>query len=106
MKTPRPSRRPAAPKATVSAPVQRPVQFDVHLGGAREVYLVGIFNDWSPTALPMIDRGNGRWEKEILLDPGVYEYLLVVDGCWIPDPNPTETVPNPYGGVNAVVRVA
>ena len=93
----------AVPEA---AGVTRRVLFDVHLGGAREVYLAGTFNDWHPTTLPMVDMGLGRWEKEILVPPGVYEYLFVADGRWIPDPECPVTVPNPHGGVNCVRRVS
>lgn len=93
----------AVPEA---ADAPRRVLFDVHLGGAREVYLAGTFNDWHPTTLPMVDMGLGRWEKEILIPPGVHEYLFVADGRWIPDPNCAVTVPNPYGGVNSVRRVS
>jgi 1,4-alpha-glucan branching enzyme len=93
-----------APEALVATPVR--VLFDVHVGGAREVYLVGTFNDWHPTTLPMVDRGLGRWEKEILLPPGTHQYLLVADGRWIPDPGAEETVPNPYGGVNCIRKVS
>ncbi len=103
-----PSDKPSAvadPTPAPAAPKTRAVLFDVHVGGAREVYLVGSFNDWHPTTLPMIDRGLGRWEKEILLAPGSYEYLLVADGCWVPDPTAEETIENPFGGVNCVRKV-
>ena len=30
---------------------------------------------------------------------------LVVDGKWTPDPRVTQTVPNPFGGVNSVFKV-
>ena len=50
--------------------------------------------------------GNGRWFKETALAPGAYEYCLVVDGQWVTDPRATETVPNPFGGRNSVLRVA
>lgn len=83
----------------------RRVLFDVHLGGAREVYLAGSFNDWHPTTLPMVDMGTGRWEKEIVIPPGVYEYLLIADGRWLVDPECVETCPNPFGSVNCVRRV-
>jgi|GEM_PF-3190125 len=91
----------------VPAPAEttRTVLFDVHLGGAREVYLAGTFNDWHPTTLPMVDMGLGRWEKEILVPPGTYEYLLIADGRWLPDPECNDTTPNPFGGVNCVRRV-
>jgi len=28
----------------------------------------------------------GNWWKETSLAPGTYEYCLVVDGPWLPDP--------------------
>ena len=37
---------------------------------------------------------------------GTYEYCLVVDGQWRPDPLAKETVPNPFGGRNSVLKVA
>jgi len=39
------------------------------------------------------------------LVPGTYEYCLVVDGQWMPDPLARETVPNPFGGVNSILKV-
>jgi len=91
--------------STLGNPATRRVLFDLHLGGAREVYLAGSFNDWHPTTLPMVDMGTGRWEKEIVIPPGVYEYLLVADGRWLPDPECVETCPNPFGSVNCLRRV-
>ena len=40
------------------------------------------------------------------MPPGTYEYCLVVDGQWMPDPLARETVPNPFGGRNSVLKVA
>ena len=40
------------------------------------------------------------------LTPGTYEYCLVVDGHWMPDPLARESVPNPFGGRNSVLNVA
>ena len=50
--------------------------------------------------------GNGHWLKETTLAPGTYEYCLVVDGQWMPDPLARETVPNPFGGRNSILKVA
>jgi hypothetical protein len=36
---------------------------------------------------------------------GIYEYCLVVDGSWIPDPLALEHVPNPFGGKNSILEV-
>lgn len=74
---------------------------------AESVCIAGTFNDWRPEVTPMIHLGASRWVKDLALPPGDYEYCLVLDGSkWVPDPQASETVPNPFGGLNAVLRVA
>ncbi len=53
----------------------------------------------------MIALGQGRWAKDLALPPGDYEYCLVVDGQWTPDPLAAKAVPNPFGGVNSIRNV-
>ncbi len=72
---------------------------------ATEVCVAGSFNEWHPSATPMIRLDAGKWVKELDLPPGRYEYRFVVDGQWVDDPAARETVPNPHGGVNAVLEV-
>ncbi len=72
---------------------------------ANAVAIAGTFNDWRPEATAMIPLGDGRWRKELVLPPGTYEYLFVVDGQWIPDPLAERTAPNPFGGANSVISV-
>jgi 1,4-alpha-glucan branching enzyme len=97
-----PKRKPdAAPPATT----HMTVHLEFHAPGAKDVCLAGSFNDWHPTASPMVDLGNGRWAKEIVLPPGRYEYRFVVDGQWQPDPNAKESVTNPFGSTNSVLTV-
>lgn len=72
---------------------------------ANEVCIAGSFNDWHPKATPMILLGDGKWAKELALPPGRYEYRLVVDGQWVDNPAAKESVPNPFGGLNAVLAV-
>lgn len=72
---------------------------------AQQVSLAGTFNDWRPNATPMLAMGDGRWVKELILPPGRYEYLLVVDGEWKCDPATAQQVPNPYGTTNSVLEV-
>ena len=81
------------------------VHFEAQCLEARSVFLAGTFNDWQATTIPMIALGQGRWAKDLMLPAGDYEYRLVVDGQWRPDPQATETNPNPFGGVNSVRRV-
>jgi 1,4-alpha-glucan branching enzyme len=78
------------------------VRFEITEPDAREIFLTGSFNDWHPTAIPMLNLGGGCWVKDLALPPGRYEYLFVVDNLWRPDPAATESVPNPYSGVNSV----
>ena len=72
---------------------------------ATAVGIAGTFNDWRPEATPMVDMGQGRWLKELVLPAGTYEYLFVADGQWLADPLAQATAPNPFGGVNSVVTV-
>lgn len=72
---------------------------------AAAVSIAGTFNDWRPEATFMVAVGDGRWLKELVLPVGRYEYLLVADGEWIPDPQAKETAPNPFGGTNSVFHV-
>lgn len=73
---------------------------------ARVVCIAGTFNDWKPERKPMHAMGDSYWVGQTILSPGTYEYCLVVDGQWIPDPLARETVANPYGGRNSVLKVA
>lgn len=83
----------------------RPVHLEFMHPTATKVCIAGAFNDWRPEATPMVLLGQGRWVKELVLPPGVYEYRLVVDGEWMPDPRVSETAPNPFGGMNSVLKV-
>jgi 1,4-alpha-glucan branching enzyme len=90
-----------------SAPA-RPVDvvFAIEKPEAKEVYLCGDFNQWSPVNARMFLRsGNHRWEKRLTLPPGRYEYKFLVDGEWMHDATARETAPNVHGSLNSVVHV-
>ena len=84
----------------------QPVRFEFTHPTAHSVCVAGTFNDWHPEAKPMHLLQHGCWLKETVLAPGTYEYCLVVDGRYIPDPLAKETVPNPFGGRNSILRVS
>jgi 1,4-alpha-glucan branching enzyme len=88
-----------------AGPQPVPVRFEFSHPTASTVTIAGTFNDWHPTAKAMHPSGNGGWLKETVLVPGTYEYCLVVDGRWMPDPLSAETVPNPFGGRNSILKV-
>lgn len=83
----------------------KPVHIEFSHPTAAAVRIAGSFNDWRPEATPMIPLGEGRWAKELALPPGTYEYCVVVDGDYLPDPQARQTTPNPFGGVNSVLSV-
>jgi len=84
----------------------QPVRFEFTHPTATTVSVAGTFNDWHPTTKSMHPSRKGHWLKEAFLPPGNYEYCLVVDGQWMPDPLARETVPNPFGGKNSILKVA
>lgn len=73
---------------------------------AKAVYVAGSFNGWVPERAPLARAVDGRWVGALAIDPGRYEYLFVVDGQWLPDPNAKESAANPYGGTNSVLTVS
>lgn len=83
-----------------------PVRFEFNHPTATTVAVAGTFNDWNPEAKAMHSSGVGNWWKETALAPGTYEYCLVVDGKWMPDPLAKDFTPNPFGGRNSVLKVA
>ena len=83
-----------------------PVCFEYTDLAAKSVCLAGSFNHWQPEAKTLHSSGAGDWWKETSLAPGTYEYCLVVDGKWMPDPRAVESVANPFGGRNSILHVA
>jgi 1,4-alpha-glucan branching enzyme len=81
------------------------VHFELTNPLAHKVYVAGTFNDWQPDQIELIPSGNGRWERDLMLEPGFYEYRLVVDGQWMPDPKADHTVLNQFGERNSVLTV-
>jgi 1,4-alpha-glucan branching enzyme len=82
------------------------VRFEFTHPTATTVCVAGTFSHWQPESKTLHSSGAGHWWKETALAPGTYEYCLVVDGQWIPDPLARETVANPFGGRNSVLDVA
>lgn len=81
----------------------RAVRLCLQSAEARSVGIAGGFNDWQPE--PLQRDSSGGWSIELILPPGDYEYLFVVDDCWLTDPECAEECANPFGGKNSVLRV-
>jgi 1,4-alpha-glucan branching enzyme len=82
-----------------------PVRIHFQDPKAKSVCVAGTFNDWHPGATEMVKMSRNLWEKEIVLEPGDYQYRLVVDGVWQADPACSESVSNGYGECNSVLHV-
>jgi len=101
--------QPVVAKPTVTTPVvaatpaQPKVRLELSKPGAQSVAIAGSFNSWQPEQAKTT--GNGGWVKELTIAPGRYEYMFVVDGQWMADPNAKEFVPNPFGGQNSVLVI-
>ena len=82
------------------------VTFELHAPDAREVRLVADFTDWEKAPVRLEKQKDGRWQQEIALPCGMYEYRYVVDGQWVTDPRASVRHGNPYGSENGVVMMA
>jgi len=93
-----------APKAAL--PKANRVSLELTKPEAKNVFVAGSFNEWKPQETPLMRVGDGRWAGDLVVKPGRHEYLFVVDGQWLPDPNAKESVQNPFGGRNSVLVVS
>jgi len=81
------------------------VYFTVSAPEAKEVFLVGDFNNWATDTNSRMEAKNGAWRKKVSLNPGKYHYRFVIDGKWTEDAaNPSKEV-NPYGTMDSLIEV-
>ncbi len=86
--------------------IQDSVMFVSLYPRAQKVELAGDFNNWQPEKTPMEKvNGKGIWKVKLPLQKGRYQYRLVVDGQWQPDPYNEHTAQNPFGEFNSVLEV-
>ncbi|MBU2541288.1 MAG: AAA family ATPase [Candidatus Omnitrophica bacterium] len=79
-------------------------EFRLHAPEAKEVYLAGDFNQWSPNKKSMFTKEeNGIWKKHLNLKPGRYRYRFVVDGKWCEDPNNPVSEKNHFGEIDSLL---
>ena len=83
----------------------RRVKFSFESPDAREVMVLGDFNNWDPAAHPMKSDGNGKWDRTVMIIPGKYEYKFLVDSQWQVDPCNDQRSPNCFGTDNSVLKL-
>ena len=90
----------AAPAAVVY------VQFVLDAPGARSVAVAGDFNGWEVSSGLTDPDGDGIWTGRVPLQPGVHEYMFVIDeNEWVTDPRADRWSEDGFGNRNAVVAV-
>ncbi len=62
------------------------VIFTLDAPQAKNVFLVGDFNNWNPT-LEKMEVVDGKYSVYLFLLAGTYRYKFVVDGEWVVDPD-------------------
>jgi len=81
------------------------ITFSFDSSDAKEVILMGDFNNWNSKKHPMKKDDNGKWTRAVLLPPGQYEYKFLVDGQWKEDPQNDRICSNKFGSYNNVVNL-
>ena len=72
---------------------------------AEKVCLVGDFNGWDETSLPMEKTPDGEWALEMKLRAGDYQFKYLVDGVFYNDNQADDYQPNYWGSEDSVVKV-
>lgn len=87
-------------------PTKRQITFRIEAPAAKVVALAGSFTNWDQSPIQLEKEGDGHWKKTVTLEPGTYEYRILVDGEWRDDPQCDRHVPNPFGTQNCLRLVA
>lgn len=84
------------------------VTFAFAAEGAKEVALVGEFNNWEPVAMKRANKEGSPFRAKVRLPKdGQYQFRYLVDGeVWGNDDAADAYLPNEHGGENSVVFTA
>jgi 1,4-alpha-glucan branching enzyme len=64
----------------------KPINFTCNAPAAKNVFLIGDFNDWHPSATPMKRQVDGFWTIQVQLGHGHHHYQFLIDGKTALDP--------------------
>lgn len=87
-----------------SRKVAHRLTYDMGDNVVQTVSVAGEMNSWNPAATRMERKGR-LWEATIMMEPGSYQYQLVVDGEWMLDPANDIKVDNNIGGFNSLMKI-
>jgi hypothetical protein len=79
--------------------------FTVKAEHAEQVCLAGDFNYWKVCDARMARVGEDLWSIAVELPRGRHEYMFVIDGRWVTDPNAMGYSQDGFGNKNAVLVI-
>jgi 1,4-alpha-glucan branching enzyme len=94
------------PNAYSAKSIIKPIHFFCHAPEARQVTIMGDFNDWHPGAHPMKRMVDGAWRAEVPLNHGHHHYLFLVDGKPVLDPRAQGIARNEKGEKVSLIAVS
>lgn len=93
--------------AGAAGPARVYVEFTLEAPDAEGVAVAGDFTGWEASVRLQDRDGDGVWSGRVPLQPGIHEYMFVVDGeRWITDPNAERYARDGFGNRNAVLTIA
>ena len=84
--------------SATDAPGATTVRFVIVAPNASRVSLVGDFNGWDATAMPMQRVNDGdAWARDVVLESGRHVYAFIVDGAFQVDPSAPRAAEDDFG---------
>ncbi len=80
----------------------RTVRFQFHHPAATDVQLVGDFTGWRTGQIRMESKGDGEWQAEVELMPGIYHFRYRADGQWFTDDWASRVQDGPFGADSVI----
>lgn len=78
------------------------LEIELHAPGARQVALIGSFNEWDPQRTPLQRGADGSWRIALPVPKGEHRYMLWVDGEVRDPPRCRRWLPDGFGGRSCV----
>ena len=81
------------------------VRFSVSAPSAKRVSLVGDFDGWNPSAVPMRRASSDVWVVDVRLQPGRHVFAFSIDGALRADSTAPRAVEDDFGVPGSVIVV-
>lgn len=96
----------SAPNRYSAKKQSRPINFVCVAPTAKQVFLLGDFNEWNPSSHPMNRQPDGAWLLQVPLTHGHHQYRFLVDGQPVLDPRANGVARDPKGERASLIAVS